>query len=222
MRCGENVGKIVYKNGLQVSVGHLRVPGAGIEPARIAPLVFETSASEGNRKRPGSLQARLHQASDQVCRPGLRPVQGRRRPSYSFLQQLPSSVLLPYHRRYRHHLSARRHWHVHARRQRCYERRADHPHRYREGPAFRYPRGRPYRRFRCCHRDLRVIDNLCWIWPPDFGPGVFLYRWKSTARFERCLLIPVRVVGKTKNIINGYIVEGRQANQDVCRNVPLT
>ena len=40
-KCGE----IVYKNGLQVSVGHLRVPGAGIEPARIAPLVFETSAS---------------------------------------------------------------------------------------------------------------------------------------------------------------------------------
>ena len=28
-----------------MSVGHLRVPGAGIEPARIAPLVFETSAS---------------------------------------------------------------------------------------------------------------------------------------------------------------------------------
>ena len=44
-KCGENVGKIGYKNGLQVSVGHLRVPGAGIEPARIAPLVFETSAS---------------------------------------------------------------------------------------------------------------------------------------------------------------------------------
>ena len=45
VRCGENVGKILCKNGLQVSVGHLRVPGAGIEPARIAPLVFETSAS---------------------------------------------------------------------------------------------------------------------------------------------------------------------------------
>ena len=29
--CGENVGKILYKNGLQVSVGHLRVPGAGDE-----------------------------------------------------------------------------------------------------------------------------------------------------------------------------------------------
>ena len=26
VRCGENVGKIGYKNGLQVSVGHLRVP----------------------------------------------------------------------------------------------------------------------------------------------------------------------------------------------------
>ena len=39
------MGKILYKNGLQVPVGHLRVPGAGVEPARIAPLVFETSAS---------------------------------------------------------------------------------------------------------------------------------------------------------------------------------
>ena len=52
-RCGENVGKILYKNALQVSVGHLRVPGAGIEPARIAPLVFETSASTDSAIRAG-------------------------------------------------------------------------------------------------------------------------------------------------------------------------
>ena len=48
-----DVGKILYKNGLQVSVGHLRVPGAGIEPARIAPLVFETSASTDSAIRAG-------------------------------------------------------------------------------------------------------------------------------------------------------------------------
>ena len=53
VRCGENVGKILYKNGLQVSVGHLLVPGAGIEPARIAPLVFETSASTDSAIRAG-------------------------------------------------------------------------------------------------------------------------------------------------------------------------
>ena len=29
----------------QLSIIHLLVPGAGVEPARIAPLVFETSAS---------------------------------------------------------------------------------------------------------------------------------------------------------------------------------
>ena len=58
-RCGENVGKILYKNGLQVSVGHLRVPGAGIEPARIAPLVFETSASTDSAIRAGVLVRRL-------------------------------------------------------------------------------------------------------------------------------------------------------------------
>ena len=55
VRCGENVGKILYKNGLQVSVGHLLVPGAGIEPARIAPLVFETSASTDSAIRAGVL-----------------------------------------------------------------------------------------------------------------------------------------------------------------------
>ena len=53
VRCGENVGKILYKNALQVSVGHLGVPGAGIEPARIAPLVFETSASTDSAIRAG-------------------------------------------------------------------------------------------------------------------------------------------------------------------------
>ena len=55
VRCGENVGKIGCKNGLQVSVGHLCVPGAGIEPARIAPLVFETSASTDSAIRAGVL-----------------------------------------------------------------------------------------------------------------------------------------------------------------------
>ena len=38
-----------------MSVGHLRVPGAGIEPARIAPLVFETSASTDSAIRAGAL-----------------------------------------------------------------------------------------------------------------------------------------------------------------------
>ena len=56
-KCGENVGKILYKNALQVSVGHLRVPGAGIEPARIAPLVFETSASTDSAIRAFALLA---------------------------------------------------------------------------------------------------------------------------------------------------------------------
>ena len=59
VRCGENVGKMLYKNGLQMSVGHLRVPGAGIEPARIAPLVFETSASTDSAIRAGVLSGCL-------------------------------------------------------------------------------------------------------------------------------------------------------------------
>ena len=35
----------------------LRVPGAGIEPARIAPLVFETSASTDSAIRAGVLKS---------------------------------------------------------------------------------------------------------------------------------------------------------------------
>ena len=43
----------------------------------------------------------------QVQGPGLRPEQGRGRPSHPVLQQLSSPVLLPYHRRDRRHLPAR-------------------------------------------------------------------------------------------------------------------
>ena len=45
MRCGENVGKEKRKTLVESTLRGFRVPGAGIEPARIAPLVFETSAS---------------------------------------------------------------------------------------------------------------------------------------------------------------------------------
>ena len=51
----------------------------------------------------------LHPSPHQVQGPGLRPVQGRGRPSHSLLQQLSSPVLLPYHRRHRRHHSARGH-----------------------------------------------------------------------------------------------------------------
>ena len=53
--------------------------------------------------------------------PGLRPDQGRGRPSHPLLQQLSSPVLLPHHRRHRRHHPARGHRDVHARRQRGHE-----------------------------------------------------------------------------------------------------
>ncbi len=40
-----NVGKENRKTLVEYALRGFRVPGAGIEPARIAPLVFETSAS---------------------------------------------------------------------------------------------------------------------------------------------------------------------------------
>ena len=54
-------------------------------------------------------QARLHPSPHQVQGPGLRPDQGRGRPSHPLLQQLSSSVLLPHHRRDRRHHPARGH-----------------------------------------------------------------------------------------------------------------
>ena len=48
-----------------------------------------------------------HPPPHQVQGPGLRPDQGRGRPSHPVLQQLPSPVLLPYHRRDRRHHPAR-------------------------------------------------------------------------------------------------------------------
>jgi translation elongation factor TU len=65
-------------------------------------------------------------------------VEGRRRPSHSVLQQLPSAVLLPYDRRDRLHRAGRRYGNDHARRQHDDHRRVDHGHRYGRRSAFRY------------------------------------------------------------------------------------
>ena len=55
MRRGENVGKENRKTLVESTLRGFRVPGAGIEPARIAPLVFETSASTDSAIRAGVL-----------------------------------------------------------------------------------------------------------------------------------------------------------------------
>ena len=54
-RCGENVGKENRKTLVESTLRGFLVPGAGIEPARIAPLVFETSASTDSAIRAGVL-----------------------------------------------------------------------------------------------------------------------------------------------------------------------
>ncbi len=51
----ENVGKENRKNLVECTLRGFLVPGAGIEPARIAPLVFETSASTDSAIRAGVL-----------------------------------------------------------------------------------------------------------------------------------------------------------------------
>ena len=56
-----------------------------------------------------NIGARLHSPAHQVPRSGIRSEEGRGRPSYPVLQQLPSAVLLPYHRRNWRYHSAGRH-----------------------------------------------------------------------------------------------------------------
>ena len=55
MCCGENMGKENKKTLVEITLRGFPVPGAGIEPARIAPLVFETSASTDSAIRAGVL-----------------------------------------------------------------------------------------------------------------------------------------------------------------------
>ena len=65
-------------------------------------------AAQRDRARSGTGQARLHPSAHPLHGSGVRADQGRRRPSYSLLQWLPSSVLLPHDGRYRQHQTARR------------------------------------------------------------------------------------------------------------------
>ena len=50
-KCGERK----HKTLVECTLRGFYVPGAGIEPARIAPLVFETSASTDSAIRAGAL-----------------------------------------------------------------------------------------------------------------------------------------------------------------------
>ena len=52
---GEKVGKENRKTLVEIPLRGFPVPGAGIEPARIAPLVFETSASTDSAIRAGCI-----------------------------------------------------------------------------------------------------------------------------------------------------------------------
>ena len=80
-------------------------PGAGGRQHRRA----ASRHQEGRgRARPGAGEAGLDHAAQEVQGRGVRPQEGRGRPSHAVLQQLPSAVLLPHDRRDRHVSSCRR------------------------------------------------------------------------------------------------------------------
>ncbi len=93
----------------------------------------------GRRARPGAVQAGLDQAAQEVQGRGLHPDQGRGRPSYPVLHQLPSAVLLPHHRRDGRGDAAGRHRDGDAGRQRDGGRGADHADRHGGEAALRHP-----------------------------------------------------------------------------------
>ena len=86
---------------------------------------------------------------------GLRPVEGRGRPSHAVLRQLSSAILLPHDGRDRRSRPPRGHRDGHARRQRAAQREADRADRHGPGPALRDPRRRPDRRRGGCRRRSR-------------------------------------------------------------------
>ena len=59
LHVGKMWGKKTEKNLVECILRGFFVPGAGIEPARIAPLVFETSASTDSAIRAGVLSGCL-------------------------------------------------------------------------------------------------------------------------------------------------------------------
>jgi translation elongation factor TU len=63
---------------------------------------------ERDRARSGARQARQHHPAHQVQGRGLRPQEGRGRPSHAVLHQLPPAVLHPHDRRDRHRATSPR------------------------------------------------------------------------------------------------------------------
>ena len=96
---------------------HRDVPqAAGRGPGRRQRRCAAPRHEEGRgRAWPGAVQARLHHPAHQLRGQRLRAEQGGGRPSQAVLHQLPAPVLLPDHRRDRHHLAAGRHRNGHAR-----------------------------------------------------------------------------------------------------------
>ena len=91
-----------------------------------------------------------------VCGGSLYSDQGRGRPSYPVLRQLPSAVLFPHHRRDRDREAAGRHGDGDAGRQYLGGSRADRADRDGREAALRHPRRRPYRRSRSRGEDPEV------------------------------------------------------------------
>jgi translation elongation factor TU len=115
--------------------------------------MFKKQLDEGLH---GVGQDRFDQAAHQVQGRGLRVVERRRRASYSVLQWLPSSVLLPHHRCNRDSKAACRHGDGDAGRQHSAGDRAAHAGGHGKGPALRYSRRRSNRRRRGYLGDYRV------------------------------------------------------------------
>ena len=95
-----------------------------------------------HRARPDPGEAGHGHAAQEVRGRGLRPEEGRGRPSHAVLHELPPAVLHAHDGRDRHRAAARRHEDGHAGRQHHDDDRAHHAGRARRADALRHPRRR--------------------------------------------------------------------------------
>ena len=114
----EEVEIIGFRDTMKTTVTDIEMFRKLLDEARAGDnvgLLLRGIEERRRRARPGHRQAGFGQAAQEVQGGDLRPVQGRRRPPHSVLQQLPPAVLLPHHRRDRRDQPARRRGNGHAR-----------------------------------------------------------------------------------------------------------
>ena len=137
----------------------VEIVGLTDEKRKVHRCAAQRRSEKRDRKRTGPVRAGQHPSAYKVQGPGLRPEEGRRRPSHTVLQRLQTAVLLQNNGRHGRPDTSGRHRDVHAWRQRRHGDQPDHRDRDRRRTSLRYQRRRQNSWFRRCYRDHRVMTD---------------------------------------------------------------